>query len=149
MPGNIPFSHLTFYSRKWLCSLLIIALFTSSLLSSVVVLNPQFFAKNAGWLTGEKVLICTSEGLKWVSVSSLERHSNHQNHDEHSDFNAHCPVFKLHDGKGFSFDGAYNFVGFIQFVGHIGSSQSQYHNLANKLYRIAPKHSPPISIKFS
>lgn len=149
MPLPPPSCKSLFTYRKLISLLVAAALITSSLLSSVVVLNPQFFAKNAGWLTGEKVLICTSEGLKWFSASSLERHNNHQDHSEHSGFNTHCPIFKLHDGKGFSFDGAYNFVGFIQFVGHIGHIQSQHHAVTSKLYRIAPKHSPPISIIFS
>ena len=145
MPSNFPFSQPLYHFRKWFCSLLVLALFSSSLLSSIVVLNPQYFEKQAGWLTGDNVLVCTSEGLKWVSVASLERHSNHHGHEEHSSFNAHCPVFKLHDGKGFIFEGAYNFVGFIQFVGHIGNIESQYHGLTNKLYRFAPKHSPPMA----
>ena len=100
MPSKFPFSQPPFLLRKWFCLLLALTLFSSSLLSSIVVLNPQYFKKQAGWLTGDHVLICTSEGLMWISVSSLEKHSNHQDHDEHSSFNAHCPVFKLHDNKG-------------------------------------------------
>ncbi|MBC7005059.1 hypothetical protein BIZ37_21065 [Photobacterium sp. BZF1] len=138
--------------------LVTISLFASSLLSSVVVLNPHFFSLQSPILTGGKILVCTHEGLRWFSsnsVNSLDNkhlsHSPNEKNQEgsHSSFNAHCPVFKLHDNKGDYHESAYRFVGFIRFAGHFVTDYTLTLPNTNRLYLIAPKHSPPVAIKFS
>ncbi|MCQ1059168.1 hypothetical protein ACQKPX_12630 [Photobacterium sp. DNB23_23_1] len=150
MPTNIPLSDYSLTSpnntsRKWTSLLVVAALIASSLLSSVVVLNPHYFEKQSGWLTGEKILICTSAGLRWVSVSALERKNKHQHSDDHQNYNSHCPTFKLHDSRSLSFNGSYTLVHDIQFVVHLADYQSQQKQITDRLYLIAPKHSPPLS----
>lgn len=132
--------------RRWICLLVIVALIASSLFSSVVVLNPQYFAKQSGWLTGQQVLICTSEGLRWTSVSTLKQDSSDQHSNEHQSFNIHCPIFKLHDSKGLSVEGDYTLAHYIQFVGFLGGYSPLEKTITNRLYLIAPKHSPPLSL---
>lgn len=132
--------------RRWTCLLVIVALIASSLLSSVVVLNPKYFVKQPGWLTGQQVLICTSEGLRWTSVSTLKQDSSDQHSNEHQSFDIHCPIFKLHDSKGLSVEGGYTLAHYIQFVGFLGDYQSRQKQVTDRLYLIAPKHSPPLSL---
>lgn len=143
MPFTFPPCKPFINSRKFICLLAVTALLTSSLLSSVAVLNPRLFVKEKGWLTGEKVLVCTSAGLRWVSVQSLEQ-SDHHHDDEHPRFNTHCPVFKLYDNNPQQLEGDYKLVRQLQFIGYLGDYLSLYTPTSQRLFLLAPKHSPPL-----
>ena len=157
MPAKTLYSHQSTFSRRWTSLLVVISLFASSLLSSIIVLNPQLFKLQNPLLTGDKVLVCTHEGLRWFSTNTLSNLKHNQfsaqdaaQHDDaHSRYNAHCPIFKLHDNNTHYVEGTYNLIGFIRFTGHIGNYQSLPVKDINRLYLIAPKHSPPMVIKFS
>lgn len=98
------------------------------------------------WQTRDKVLICTSQGLKWVSLSSLQssQAESHTKTDHQTLLKSHCPVFKLHPGNHFNMEGAFLLIiALVSYRRRVKPVSSPF-TISKRFYRFAPKHSPPL-----
>ncbi|WP_160658125.1 hypothetical protein [Photobacterium alginatilyticum] len=124
------------------------AILLSNFLSSVVILNPSQYQGSGNWLTGEKVLICTSEGLKWISVDSLHQQNSalsqqHASQGEHGDIKFHCPILKHHQATGTFLTGVLFFLLAVLSL-HQKFRLNNRKSFSQRIYfSYAPKHSPP------
>ncbi|WP_370646541.1 DUF2946 family protein [Photobacterium sp. OFAV2-7] len=134
-------------STRWVISITIFAILLMNFLSSVVILNPSHYQGGGNWLTGEKVLICTSEGLKWISVDSLKQQnsalSQHDSQGEHGDIKFHCPLLKHHQSIGtFPTEALFFLLALLSL--HQKFRLNNRKSFSQRIYFMyAPKHSPP------
>ncbi len=135
-------------SRRWIISLTILAILLTNFLSSVVILNPSQYEGGGNWLTGEKVLICTSNGLKWISIDSLQLQNSawskqHDDQNEHGDIQFHCPLLKHHQSVGI-FPAEALFFLLVLLSLHQKIRLANRKSVSERIYfSYAPKHSPP------
>ncbi|UXI03202.1 hypothetical protein [Photobacterium sp. TY1-4] len=127
--------------------LTLLSILLTQFLSAIVVLNPAHYQGNGNWLTGEKVLICTSQGLKWVEVSQLR----HQNQTDAATgetphvLKFHCPILKLPPVLEHTPLAAGFFLLTLLFCFFPVQLFNCNRVLERIYYRYAPKQSPPQS----
>ncbi|MGF1701654.1 hypothetical protein L4D09_15285 [Photobacterium makurazakiensis] len=133
---------------------IVVSLIMSNVLSSLVVLNPDQNSIARNWLTGDKVLICTSEGLQWISINTLKEKNSHPDSEKHSTEHQplvkfHCPIFKLQQVALNDFSGP--FLAFVTLSTQLPAEvKLNYMPILTRLYYdYAPKHSPPFLAKYS
>lgn len=133
---------------QWIVSMTVLAILLTNFLSSVVILNPSAYQGQGNWLTGEKVLICTSEGLRWIRVETLRQQNHHetgaQNTTEHHGMKFHCPFLKHHQPLGIFPAAALFFL--LALISLIAKTRlAPRPALTERIYfSYAPKHSPPL-----
>ncbi|PSW19815.1 hypothetical protein C9I98_10140 [Photobacterium sanctipauli] len=143
-----PINRLHQQRTQMVCFAIIVSLLMTNLIASIVVLNPhQDTAQNSHWLTGDKVLICTSAGLQWVDVTNLNGQSSkpaETDHKQHSDqYNFHCPVFKLTQVT--PFEATASVGADFHLTHHISNTGHDFIPVQQQIYYLfAPKHSPPM-----
>lgn len=138
----------THQNKKWVISFTIFAILLTNFLSSVVILNPSLYQGGENWLTGEKVLICTSKGLQWVDVHSLQQQNlafsgQHDAGSEYSDVKFHCPILKHHQPlSSFPAEGLLFLLVLLSL--HLKIRLLNRESASERIYfHYAPKHSPP------
>lgn len=135
--------------ERWVVSITIFAILLTNFLTSVVILNPSAYQGEGNWLTGEKVLICTSEGLKWINVNTLNQ-QNHQMAGEHDVTNEyhgikfHCPILKHHQPvSSFPATALFFLLALLCLIQKIRLANREA--VSERIYfSYAPKHSPPL-----
>jgi len=126
--------------------IVILSFLFNSLVSSIVVLNPKQFnsqSRNISQVISEKVLICTSDGLKWVDAQELIA-DNEQNPSSNHKAQNHCPFLKYYQQQILLLQ-ICCFLIYLALV--IIQSSKLFEGFTarlNKLYlSCAPKQSPP------
>lgn len=125
---------------------MIFAILFKVYLSAIVVLNPSAYSTTNSIFsinTDEKVLICTTTGLKWVNVADLLA-ENKKSPSDDSHFQLHCPILKNNNQYSFQ-------VVVAHFLPHFSIAPFKYSFTAipaqfsgSKRYlEFAPKQSPP------
>ncbi|MGF1684085.1 hypothetical protein [Photobacterium minamisatsumaniensis] len=155
MAANTTNKTLTYHQMRLMVTLtIIVSLIVSNVLSSLVVLNPDQNNIARNWLTGDKVLICTSEGLQWININTLKGKNNHHDSENHSAEHQslvkfHCPIFKLQQVALNDFSGP--FLAFVTLSAQLPAEiKLNYIPIITRLYYdYAPKHSPPYLAKYS
>ena len=126
---------------------MIFAILFKVYLSAIVVLNPSAYSitnSNFSVNTDEKVLICTSTGLKWVNVADLLA-KNKKTPSDDSHFQLQCPILKNNNQYSFQ-------VAIAHFLPYFSIAPIKYTFTAipaqfsgSKRYlEFAPKQSPPV-----
>ncbi|MCG7499448.1 hypothetical protein MHO82_21505 [Vibrio sp. Of7-15] len=125
---------------------MIFAILFKVYLSAVVVLNPSaystansIFSVNAD----EKVLICTTTGLKWVNVADLLS-ENKQSSPGDAHFQLHCPILKNNNQYSFQVVVAHflPYLSIAPFKYTFAAIPAQFSG-SKKYLEFAPKQSPP------
>ncbi|MCW8328396.1 hypothetical protein MD588_06200 [Photobacterium sp. SDRW27] len=135
--------------KQWVVVLTILAILLTNFLNSVVILNPSAYHGGKNWLTGEKVLICTNQGLKWIDISTLNQlHRNHSGKHEtastHHEMKFHCPILKHHQPlSSFPSTAIFFLLVVLSLIQNIRLNSREA--VSERIYfSYAPKHSPPI-----
>jgi len=129
----------------------IIALLFQIYIAATITLNPsEVLQKN--WLSklqGEKILLCTPQGFKWVSVNELitqNSDGSHSAEEDHQSLQFSCPLLKAFQ----------HFIVFAVLLVYLLSvwlnrstpraPQYNYTSYQQKVYlSFAPKQSPPFA----
>jgi len=134
---------------RWMVSMIICAILLTNFLNSVVILNPSMYQGGENWLTGEKVLICTSKGLQWIDVGTLNQQNHRQTdkHDaenEHHEMKFHCQILKHHQPiSSFPASAIFFLLVVLCMIQNIRLVRRQA--VSERIYfSYAPKHSPPL-----
>ncbi|UTV30665.1 hypothetical protein [Photobacterium atrarenae] len=132
--------------QQGVIALTLLSILLTQFLSAIVVLNPAHYQGNGNWLTGEKVLICTSEGLKWVAVSELRIQNSQEataNETPHA-LKFHCPILKLPPVLEHAPLAAGFFLLALLFCFYPVRLFNCNRVLERIYFNYAPKHSPPV-----
>lgn len=138
-----------------MAAFVIISLLFQIYLSATIVLNPGQITQS-NWLNklqGEKVLLCTTEGFKWVNINDVIQQNQSQSLSSSTDNLDHqplqysCPILKACQ------------YSLLLVVGLLCLLQAwlarytpirnkyQFHQCQQKVYlSLAPKHSPPLPL---
>ncbi len=152
MPNRMQITHLQSKKQRLAAFAVIFAVLFQLYLSSAAVLNPTQ-VHNKNWLSeaqGERVLLCTADGFKWVNINSLVEANKHTSSEFvnslhlHDDFHFECPL--LQAVQFFLLCSIGLLIATIHWLRRIKPSQVLYHftQCGRLVYRdLAPKHSPP------
>lgn len=138
-----------------MAALVITSLLFQIYLSATIVLNPEQI-NQSNWLNklqGEKVLLCTAEGFKWVNINDViqQNHakttSDSTDNIDHHPLQYSCPILKACQYSLLLVVGLLCLL--LAWLTRYSSTTNtyQFHQCQQKVYLLlAPKNSPPLPL---
>lgn len=152
MPDRMQITHLQYRKQRVAAFAVIFAVLFQLYLASTAVLNPTQI-HNSNWLSeaqGERVLLCTADGFKWVDINTLVAANKHTSSEFvkslhlHDDFHFECPL--LQAVQFFLLCSIGLLLATIHWLRRVKHAKILYHftQCRRLVYKhLAPKHSPP------